>query len=175
LMEYRHLLKSPKHYKAWTTSFTNELGWLAQGVGGRNKGTNTVCCIWHDQILENRCKDVTYWQICVDYWQQKEEPNRTRVTVGGNLIEYPGDISTPTAYTTMAKMVINSTILMPNAKFMCTDIKDFYLRTPMERSKYMRLPIVLIPQDIVGKYNLTIFVHKGHVYLEIQQGMYGIP
>jgi hypothetical protein len=30
--------------------------------------------------------------------------------VGGNLIEYPGDVSTPTAYTTMAKMVMNSTI-----------------------------------------------------------------
>jgi hypothetical protein len=41
-MEYRHLLKSPKHCEAWKTSFANELGRLAQGVGGRQKGTNTV-------------------------------------------------------------------------------------------------------------------------------------
>jgi hypothetical protein len=137
-MEDRHLLESPKHCDAWTTSFANELGQLAQGVGGRQKGTsNTVYYIRHDQVLENRRKDVIYGQICVDYRPQKEEPNRTRLMVGGNLIEYPGDVSTPTADTTTAKMVINSTISTPNAKFMCADIKDLYLGTPMERYKYM--------------------------------------
>jgi hypothetical protein len=74
-MEYRHLLKSPKHCKAWTTSFANELGRLAQGVGGRQQGTNTVYYIRHDQVPEDRRKDVTYGQICVDYRPQKEEPN----------------------------------------------------------------------------------------------------
>jgi hypothetical protein len=72
-------------------------------------------------------------------------------------------------------MVINSTILTPNAKFMCADIKDFYLGTPMERYEYMQLPIALIPQEIVDKYNLTPLIHKGHVYLEIRRGMYGLP
>jgi hypothetical protein len=174
-IEYRHLLKSPKHCKAWTTSFANELGWLAQGVGGRQQGTNTVYYIRHDQVPEDRRKDVTYGRICVDYRPQKEEPNRTRLTVGGNLIDYPGDVSTPTADTTTAKMVINSTISTPNAKFMRADIKDFYLGTPMERFKYMRLPLPLIPQEIVDEYDLTPLVHKGHVYLEIRQGMYGLP
>jgi hypothetical protein len=111
----------------------------------------------------------------VDYRPQKEEPNRTRLTVGGNLIDYPGDVSTPTADTTTAKMVINSTISTPNAKFMCADIKDFYLGTPMERYEYMRLPMALIPQEIVDEYDLTPLVHKGHVYLEIRRGMYGLP
>jgi hypothetical protein len=86
-MEYRHLLKSPKHREDWTKSFANELGRLAQGVGGRQKGTNTVYYIRHDQVPENRRKDVTYGRICVDYRPQKEEPNRTRLTVGGNLID----------------------------------------------------------------------------------------
>jgi hypothetical protein len=111
----------------------------------------------------------------VDYRPQKEEPNRTRLTAGGNLIDYPGDVSTPTADTTTAKMVINSTISTPNAKFMCADIKDFYLGTPMERFEYMQLPLALIPQEIVDEYDLTPLVHKGHVYLKIGQGMYGLP
>ena len=37
-VEYRHLVKSHKHQVPWTTSFANELGRLAQGVGNRNKG-----------------------------------------------------------------------------------------------------------------------------------------
>jgi hypothetical protein len=52
-MEYRHLLKSPKHCEAWTTSFANELGPLVQGVGGRQKGTNTTYYIRHNQVPEN--------------------------------------------------------------------------------------------------------------------------
>jgi hypothetical protein len=112
-MEYRHLLKSLKHCAAWATSFANELVWLAQGIGGRQKGTNTVYYIWHNQFPENRRKYVAYGRIYVDYRPQNEEPNRTRLTVDNNLIEYPGDVSTPTADTTTAKMVINSTILRP--------------------------------------------------------------
>jgi hypothetical protein len=65
-------------------------------------------------------------------------------------------------------MVMNSTISTPNAKFMCADIKDFYLGIPMlARYKYMRLPIALIPLEIVEEYNLTPLFHKGHVYLDI--------
>jgi hypothetical protein len=64
--------------------------------------------------------------MCVDYRPQKEEPNRTRLTVGGPLIDYLGDVSTPTADTTTAKLVINnSTKSTPNTKYMCGDIKDF--------------------------------------------------
>ena len=58
---------------------------------------------------------------------------------------------------------------------MCADIKDVYLGTPMERLEYMRLPLALIPQEIVDEYDLTPLVHKGHVYLKIRQGMYGLP
>jgi hypothetical protein len=174
-MEYRHLLKSPKHCKAWTHSFANELGRLAQGVGGRQVGTNTIFYIQHNQIPADRRKDVTYGRICVDYRPQKEEPNRTRLTVGGNLIDFPGDVSTPTADTTTAKMVINSTISTTGARYMCGDIKDFYLGTPMARYEYMRMPITLIPQEIIDEYNLHPLVHNGHVYMEIRRGMYGLP
>jgi hypothetical protein len=132
-MEYRHLMKDPKHSPTWIRSFANEIGRLTQGVGGQEKGTNTTLYIPYDKIPHDRQGDITYGGICVDYRPQKKEPERTRLTVGGNLIDFPGDVSTPTADTTTTKLVINSTISTTGAKYMCGDIKNFYLGTPMER------------------------------------------
>jgi len=42
LLEYRHLLKHPRLQKVWNTSAADEFGWLAQGIGGRIKGTDTI-------------------------------------------------------------------------------------------------------------------------------------
>ncbi len=52
--------------------------------------------------------------------------------MGGNLINYPGDCGTPTAYLLTVKLLLNSVISAENAKFMTIDIKDFYLMTPMK-------------------------------------------
>jgi hypothetical protein len=113
-MEYQHLSKSPKHQQAWIQSFANELGCLAQGIGGCKTGTNTVYFIPHDKVPPDRQCDVTYVQICVNYCPHKTEPNCTRLTMGGgDLINYPSDVSTPTADTTTAKSIINSMISTP--------------------------------------------------------------
>ena len=81
-MEYRHLIKSPKHKAPWTTSFSNELSRLTQGVGDRIKGTNTIYFIYYTLIPNDRRGDITYGRIVVDYRPHKTEPNRTRLTVG---------------------------------------------------------------------------------------------
>jgi hypothetical protein len=39
----------------------------------------------------------------------------------------------------------------------------------------MRIPIKLIPQEIIDQYNLLSLVSDGHVYIEVQKGMYGLP
>ena len=41
---------------------------------------------------------------------QKEEPNRTRITVAGSRICYPGNIGTPTGSIDLIKLMINSVI-----------------------------------------------------------------
>ena len=74
---------------------------------------------------------MTYDRIVVDYRPQKTDPNCTRLTVGGNLINFPGNFSTPTADLTTAKLVINITISTPGARYMCGNVKNFYLGTPM--------------------------------------------
>ncbi len=56
--------------------------------------------------------------------------------MGGNLINYPGNCGTPMADLLTVKLLLNSIISTPNAKFMSIDIKDFYLNTPMARYKY---------------------------------------
>ena len=58
---------------------------------------------------------------------------------------------------------------------MTTDVKDFYLNTPMERYEYMRPPISLILDEIIDQYNLLPLVQDGWVYMEIQKVIYGLP
>ena len=159
-MEYRHLIKSPKHKAPWNTSFSNKLGRLAQGVGDRVKGTDTIYFIDYTLIPNDRCGDITYVRILVDYCPHKTERNRTRLTVGGNLINYPGDVSTPTAETTTAKIVINSTISTPKAKYLVGDVNIFYLGAIMTCYEYLQLSITTIPQEIIDKYNLLPLVRN---------------
>ena len=39
----------------------------------------------------------------------------------------------------------------------------------------MRLPITIIPDEIIKKYNLLPLVVNESVYIEIRKGMYGLP
>ena len=62
------------------------------------KGTNTVKFLTHEEIRRiPPDRTVTYARIVIDYRPQKDDPNRVRITVGGNLIDYPDELSTRTA------------------------------------------------------------------------------
>ena len=66
-----------------------ELNRLTQEYNGV-KGTETIKFMALDEKI-NTSQDwtVTYARIVVDYCLQKKDPNRVRIMVGGNLIEYP--------------------------------------------------------------------------------------
>jgi hypothetical protein len=166
-LEYQHLVSNKKSRALWQRSFANELGQLAQGVGDRIKGTETIFFMPYSQIPKDRHKEVTYGHIVVDYKPHKYDPEHTCLMVGGNLIDYPGDVSTPTANTTTTKIVFNSIVSTPNAHFICVDIKNFYLGTPMDRYKYLHLPISLISEGIILQYKIRPLVRDGHVYAKI--------
>ena len=107
---------------------------------------------------------------------QKAEPNRTRLTIGGDRINYPGEVGTPTADMLLVKILFNSVISTDGAKFMTADIKDFYLNTPLQRYEYVRLRLPDIPDEIIAEYNLmNVATPDGSVYIEVQKGMYGLP
>ena len=110
------------------------------------------------------------------YQEGKKDKYRTRVTMGGNIINFPGDCGTPTADLLTVKLLLNSIISTKNAKFMTLDIKDFYLMTPMKRYEYFRMKLDLFPQDIIDEYDLTNKVDQnGNVHCKVQRGMYGLP
>ena len=147
-LEYHHLKQHPKYKEMWKSSNGNELRRLAQGMPGRVKGTNTMFFIQKHEIPPNRICDVTYRRIVCDYLEGKEEPNRTRLTIEGDKIHYPGDCGTPTADLLTIKILLNSVISTPTAKFMTIDIKMFYLNTPLKRYEYH------IPEDVQHQYDL---------------------
>jgi hypothetical protein len=61
----------------------------------------------------------------------------------GNLITYNGDLSVRMADINMAKLHWKRVVSMPNAKYMCLDIKSFYLTAALEYYKYMKMPLSL--------------------------------
>ena len=70
---------------------------------------------------------------------QKTVTHITRISVGGNLPDYPSKFTTPTEYITTDKTLINITISTPEAIVLCADISKFYLNTPINHYVYMQL------------------------------------
>eukprot|EP00804_Cyclotella_cryptica_P016154 CCRYP_004249-RA/>CCRYP_004249-RA protein AED:0.38 eAED:0.38 QI:0/0/0/1/0/0/3/0/604 len=175
LLNYRQLLRHPVYQGDWTISSANEFGRLAQGVGGRIKGTDTIRFIRKSDIPQDRRKDVTYGRLSATS-ARKAEPNRTRFTVGGDRINYPGEVATPTAEMLTAKLLCNSVISTPGAKFMTMDISNFYLMTPLPRPEYLRLKLSDIPTEIIREYHLDLLAEPdGTIYVLVRLGMYGLP
>ena len=140
--------------ETWKRAFGKEFGGLAQGDNlTKTTGTNSLIILKPEEI-KNIPKDrtITYGRIVVDYRPQKKDPNRVRITAGGNLIDYPGELTTRTADLTTSKILWNSVLSTPNAKFMCLDIKNFYLCAPLERDEYITMPSEIFPEHIIEQY-----------------------
>ncbi len=160
----------------WAKSTANEFGQLTQGLkDDREKETSTIKFTHKDKVPEDRKKDVMYKSFSCDFKPNKEEKEHTRLTVGGDRINYPDDCSTPTADMILFKILVSSLLSTPNAKCIMIDIKDFYLQTPMERAEYMRLKISDMPEEVIQYYNLiSLVTQDGYLYCKITQGMYGL-
>jgi hypothetical protein len=175
MLEYRHLLKNPKYRETWSKAFGKEIGRLAQGQEGVVEGTDALHFIEYDEIPRDRRKDVTYARICADYRPEKSDPNCIRITVGGNLVNYPGDVGTKTADLLTVKLLLNSVISTPVAKFMSMDISNFYLMAPMDRPEYVRMNLSDFPDEIIEEYNLRAKAKDGCVIAECKKCVYGLP
>ena len=177
LLNYKQLMRNPRYKKKWNVSSANEFGRLANGVGGRTKNpTNTIKFIRKDEVPKERRKDVTYGSFVCNIRPEKKEKERTRFVVGGDRINYPGEVATPTADMLVAKLLFNSVVSTKDAKFMTMDISNFYLMTPLKRPEYIRINIKDIPEEIVLEYKLKeIATPNGSVHIVANRGMYGLP
>ena len=76
----------------------------------------------------------TYVRSVFNSKPQKTETRRTRLAAGENLIDYTGDFSTPTSDLTIMKLHVNSAISDVKSRYMCMDVRYFYLKNMMDRA-----------------------------------------
>jgi hypothetical protein len=119
-MGYMALMKDPDLQPLWKRGFGNEAGRLSQGIRDI-PGIDT--CFFVELINIPKDRNITYSKIVCDYKPHKKEKERVRLTVGGNRLDYSGDVATSTADITTFKILINSTLSTNGAAMMMMDIK----------------------------------------------------
>jgi hypothetical protein len=125
-MEYSALMEDPRLQPLWTRGFGNECGRLIQGIRDI-PGTDTCFFIELKNISNDR--KITYGKFVCDYKPHKQEKERVWLTVGGDRLNYSGDVATSTADITTLKILINSTLSTEDAAMMMMDINKYYLGT----------------------------------------------
>ena len=169
ISSYKRLMNDPTTSEIWMTAFRKDFGAMNQGDDKTGQPGTNAMFVMNPANVPNIPKDrtCTYARVVVDHCPQQADPNRIRITAGGNLINYPGELTTRTADITTAKLLWNSVLSTPGAKYMCLDIKKFYLSAPLDRFEYMRIPFALFPPWIVEQYQLKDKVLNGHIYIEM--------
>ena len=98
----------------------------------------------HPYTQTNQCQTLLLHhhlhQNCQRSLTTKNNPNCVHLIAGGNLIDYPSDLTICTADLTTTKILWNSVISIEGACYLCLDIKIFYLGTPMDCFEYMKMP-----------------------------------
>ena len=97
-------------------------------------------------------------------------------TVGGDRINYPGEVATPTAEMLVAKMLFNSVISTKGARFMKMDISNFYIITPLHWLEFICMKLSNIPEEVINEYKLKEKATLDcSIYIKTKQGMYSLP
>jgi hypothetical protein len=156
-------LHQDPHYKtAWDTSYANKLGRLCQGIGSGSAptgqqaaDTNTFYIIDYKDIPSHKCKEICHTMVVCEVCPEKDDPDRTRITIGGNRICYPGNVGTNTASLELVKLLLNSVLFRKGAWFSTIVLKNFYLDTPMPDPEYVRIKLFDIPDEFIKEYNLS--------------------
>ena len=116
--------------------------------------TDTTDFITKEEVPED--KKFTYGNFICDHRPLNTEEWRVRLTVGGDKFSYNADAGSPAASLLETKIILNSTIsdAVNGARFMCADLKDYFLATFMANPKFMKIHYKYFPEDIRIKYDL---------------------
>ena len=76
----------------------------------RIKGTGTFKVIGFNDIPFGKRKDICHTRVVCEYCPDKDESNRTRITISGGHILVPFDVSNPNGSPEFVKLVINSVL-----------------------------------------------------------------
>ena len=74
----------------------------------------------------------------------------------------------------MDKLHWNSVLSTPDGKYLIVDVKSFYLKNPMNKDKYSKIALKLIPQEIINEYHLINKQIYEYIYVRVKKGMCGL-
>jgi hypothetical protein len=131
-------MKDPRLQPLWTRGFCNECRHLFQGIRDI-PGTDTCFFTTLKNIPDDR--KITYGKTVCDYKPHKQEKERVWLTVGGDRLDYAGDVATSTSDITTFKIPINTTLFTKDAAMTIMDIKNYYPGTQLPRFEYMKMLI----------------------------------
>ena len=172
-LSFKKLLKTDDK-QLWQESLCCKIGWLAQGWK-ESCGLNAMFLTKRSKTLKH--KKITCGRLVCDFWPAKKETHkrfRARLTVGGNLIEYEGDISVATAEISTIKILWNCALSTPEAKYFAIDTKDMCLadNKEMDEFEYFQTRISYFPQELIEAHDLLEFVNdNGIICWEVRKGM----
>ena len=178
ILSYKKLMNDLATAKVWQTAFRKDVGGMVQGDNKKiQKDTNAMFVMMQEDIMHALTvgKCFTYVNPTVDFCPPKDNPYRIHITAGGNLITFEGNASVRTANLDTAKMHWNSVISTRKARYMCLNIKHFYLTAKLEYFEYMKMPLSLFPLWIVEQYNLKELAVDGWVYIDMMGVVWGLP
>ena len=110
---------------------------------------------------------VTYARIVVGYQSQRKRPKSCKNNSGGNLINYPFELTTCTVDITTSKVMWNLTASTHNTQYMCVYKGTFYLATAKNQPEYMRIPVELVQQEFVDANNVPSKIKNGCIYMKV--------
>ena len=173
-LRYGSALKGP-HAQEWRYMDGVEISRLID--------SKTLAAINRSDCPADRRRDITYYKPVVkEKWNSDAQKvdRRIRGTIGGDRINYPGDVSSATADIFSVKALLHAVVSDrytkgTDTRFATLDIKDFYLGTPLKRKEYVSIPLKYIPAGIVSKYNLETFISSDSILFEVSKCMYGLP
>jgi hypothetical protein len=92
-LEHCQLRNDLWYKQTWDTSYANKLGRLCQGIGTgptpgskQVEGTNTFFRINYNDIPVAKRKEIFHTLVVCKVRPEKDDPNRTRITIGGSRI-----------------------------------------------------------------------------------------
>lgn len=118
-MLYKQLIQSDVKDR-WLTAMCKELGRLSNRYKELTKGMKAMEFMTRTEVNKiPKKKKITYARITADFREQKADLYRIRLTVGGNLIDFPG----PTMLTTAELKIMEQSIIYPKRTFFVSRCK----------------------------------------------------
>jgi hypothetical protein len=140
--------------------------------------TETMSFIRRQDIPRDRKTSYYNPQPQLKFDDDNQPMYRIRGTYGGDQSDTPAD-DRPAymADMTTTKLLWNSVISTPGAKFMSADIKDFYLGTVLSRVAYMKIHRRYLPHETIQYFDIdnSTWWEGDYIYVKIVKGIYGLP